>query len=74
LVTNEDDGSMDANSDAAKAPVFISDDELRERWKCSAMKLHRMRRDGRLARPIKPGGGGKNLNYLSHILEVEAAS
>jgi hypothetical protein len=53
-------------------PIFITDAELSRRWHCSVMKIWRMRQDGRLNPGIKPGGGGPNLNYLSHILEVEA--
>jgi hypothetical protein len=54
--------------------VFISDAELCKRWRCSVMKLWRMRQDGRLRKGIKPGGGGPNLNYMLHIEDIEAAS
>ena len=59
------------NLDPAKKP-YLSDVELCERWRCSAMRLWRLRAGGKLDPGIKPGGTGSNLNRMSHILEIEA--
>lgn len=52
---------------------FYTDKELRARWKCSAMKLWRLRQLGKL-HTVKIGGVGINLTPASNIKELEAAN
>jgi hypothetical protein len=56
--------------------VFLTDAELMARWKCSKMKLFRLRRAGRLPAPIKLNGSdtSRNLTPLSVVRALEAAS
>jgi hypothetical protein len=56
--------------DATTETVFYTDKELRERWKCSPMKLWRLRQRGNL-KAIKVGGTGPNLTPLSEVEAVE---
>jgi predicted DNA-binding transcriptional regulator AlpA len=53
--------------------AFFTDKELRERWKCSQMKIWRLRDKGKLPKPIKIGGVGVNLTRVSEIKALEAA-
>ena len=64
---------VDAASEL-KTEVFITDYELRQRWKCSAMKLWRLRDKGKLSKPIKIGGVGYNLTRMSEVIALEAAA
>ena len=56
--------------------VFLTDAELMARWKCSKMKLWRLREAKRLPLPFKPcgGEGGRNLTPLSAIRALETAA
>jgi hypothetical protein len=54
--------------------IFFTDKELRKRWKCSQMKLWRLRRLGKLKKPMKIGGSGINLTPGSEVKSVEVAS
>ena len=56
--------------------IFLTDPELKARWKCSKMTLWRLREAGRLPRPFKPcgGEGGRNLTPLSAIRALETAA
>jgi hypothetical protein len=51
--------------------LWHEDKELLERWKCSKMKLYRMRQDGRL-RSVKIGGTGAWLTSDAEIARIEA--
>jgi hypothetical protein len=65
---------MDGNTgmdDTATEELFFTDKQLRERWKCSHMKLWRLRKRG-LLRPIKVGGIGPNLTPSSEVKAAEA--
>ena len=42
--------------DATCRELFFTDKQLCERWRCSHLKLWRLRRAGKLCRPIKIGG------------------
>jgi hypothetical protein len=61
---------MDTTINAEK--VFYTDEELRKRWKCSSMKLWRLRDAGKL-KSVKIGGVGNNLTPASNVKELEAA-
>jgi hypothetical protein len=54
------------------AEEFFTDKELQARWKCSPMKLWRLRQAGKL-RTIKIGGTGNNLTPASNVKELEVA-
>lgn len=56
--------------DATTETVFYTDKELRKRWKCSAMKLWRLRQKGQL-KAMKVGGTGLNLTPSSEVEAVE---
>jgi hypothetical protein len=60
--------------ETAQNEIFFTDKELRERWKCSQMKLWRLRQLGKLKKPMKIGGRGINLTPGSEVKSVEAAS
>ena len=60
-------------SPSSDSEVFLTDAELRARWKCSDMKLWRLRNSGRLAKPIKLTVGGMNLTRLSDARAAEGA-
>jgi len=49
---------------------FYTDEQLRKRWKCSHMKLWRLRQAGKL-RTVKIGGGGRNLTAASEVKSLE---
>jgi hypothetical protein len=52
-------------------PVFLTDQELAKRWRCSTMKLWRMRKAKRL-HSFQPGGpGGKHLTSLEEVARIE---
>jgi len=51
--------------------VWLTDRELCDRWRCSPMKLWRMRASGKLRKATRPGGTGRNLNRLSEVKAVE---
>jgi len=55
----------------ARAEVFFTDKQLRDRWHCSNMKLWRMRRRG-LLKSFKVGGTGLNLTPESEVKAAEA--
>jgi hypothetical protein len=50
--------------------AFFTDKELRARWRCSQMKIWRMRRRGQL-KTIKVGGTGRNLTSASEVKGAE---
>ena len=50
---------------------FFTDEELRTRWKCSDMKLWRLREKGKLPAPIKIGGSGRNLTPVAAAIDLE---
>jgi hypothetical protein len=53
--------------------AFFTDKELCARWKCSPMKLWRMRNQGKLKRPTKIGGElARNLTHASEVRRLEA--
>ena len=52
---------------------FVHDAELRERWRCSDMKLWRLRKAGKLPKPIKIGGTGLNKTPLEAVEALERA-
>jgi hypothetical protein len=56
--------------------TFLTDAELQVRWKCSKMRLWRLRDEGRLPKPIKLGKSDRshNLTPLSAVRKLEAAS
>src|SRR5262245_30542798 len=51
--------------------MFYVDAELCERWRCSKMKLWRMRRDGKL-NSIRPGDCGQWLTSEDEVRRIEA--
>jgi hypothetical protein len=51
--------------------VWLTDKELCARWRCSPMKLWRMRASGKLRKGTKIGGTGQNLNCLSEVKAIE---
>lgn len=53
--------------------AFLTDQELMARWKCSKMKLWRLREANRLPAPIKLFGseGSRNLTPVSAIRALE---
>jgi hypothetical protein len=51
--------------------VFYRDEELKKRWRCSSMKLWRLRRDGKLY-SIQIGGCGPYLTSGAEIARIEA--
>lgn len=53
--------------------VFYTDRELRDRWKCSHMKLWRLRQQGKLI-SVKIGGAGTNLTPASQVKALEVAA
>ena len=55
-----------------QSQVFFTDQQLCDRWQCSHMKLWRLREQGKLSRPIKIAGAGRNLTPASVVKEVEA--
>jgi hypothetical protein len=54
-------------------PQYLTDRELCARWRCGGMKIWRLRKEGRLPKPFKLGGGptGKNLTALAEVLRIE---
>ena len=56
--------------------AFLTDRELMARWKCSKMKLWRLREANKLPPPIKLFGSEKssNLTPLSVVMALEAAA
>jgi hypothetical protein len=52
--------------------LFFTDKQLCERWHCSLMKLWRLRKAGKLSKPIKIGGSGSNLTPASVVKALEA--
>src|SRR5262245_46940565 len=50
--------------------MFLTDRELCARWRCSKMKLYRMRRAGKIAW-IRPGGCGPYLTHVDEIARIE---
>jgi hypothetical protein len=53
------------------ANEFFTDPQLLKRWHCSAMKLWRLRQEGKL-KSFKVGGKGKNLTAASEVARLEA--
>jgi hypothetical protein len=53
--------------------VYSTDKQLRERWRCSQMKIWRLRHSGALKPPVKIGGvaRGVNLTPASEVLALE---
>ena len=54
--------------------AYITDAELKKRWRCSHMRLWRLRKAGKLSKPFKPGGSGPNLTRVEEIRRIEAAA
>jgi hypothetical protein len=50
--------------------TFLTDKELRARWRCSQMKLWRLRARG-LLKTVKIGGTGRNLTPASEVRGAE---
>jgi hypothetical protein len=50
---------------------FYTDKQLTQRWQCSDMKLWRLRKDGKLPKPLKIGGTGDNLTPLDAVEALE---
>ena len=59
--------------ETSRKKEFVNDAELRERWRCSDMKLWRLRNAGKLPKPIKIGGTGRNLTPLEAVEAMEHA-
>ena len=53
--------------------TFFTDKELCDRWKCSHMKLWRLRKQGKL-KSVKIGGAGTNLTAASEAKALEVAA
>jgi hypothetical protein len=51
--------------------LFFTDKQLCDRWQCSHMKLWRLRKAGKLSKPIKIGGAGTNLTPISVVKALE---
>jgi hypothetical protein len=64
--------TMDA-AQSATEEVFLTDAQLRKRWQCSAMKLWRLRQQGKL-KSVKIGGAGTNLTPASEVKALEVAA
>jgi hypothetical protein len=64
---------MDASTAAPEAETFYTDKQLRERWKCSNMKLWRLRQQGKL-KSVKIGGAGTNLTPASEVKALEVTA
>ena len=47
--------------------------QLRKRWQCSKMHLWRLRQRGKLCKPIKLGGDGRNLTPASSVIQLEVS-
>ena len=62
---------LEQDAPASRGGVFLTDAQICERWHCTQMTLWRKRRDGRLRKPIKIGGVGKNITPLEHVEEAE---
>jgi hypothetical protein len=58
--------------ETAQSETFLTDKELRKRWKCSQMKLWRLRQMGKL-HTVKIGGVGVNLTPASNVRQLENA-
>ena len=56
----------------SREEVFFTDTQLRKRWQCSKMHLWRLRQRGKLCKPIKLGGDGRNLTPASSVIQLEA--
>ena len=54
--------------------VFFTDKELQARWKCSHMKLVRLRASGKLRGTFKVGDTGMNLTPGSEVRALEVPS
>jgi hypothetical protein len=63
--------TLDRDARTSRGRVFLTDAQICERWHCTQMTLWRKRRDGRLRKPIKIGGVGKNITQLEHVEEAE---
>jgi hypothetical protein len=64
---------MDDTTAQADAETFYTDKELRERWKCSNMKLWRLRQQGKL-KSVKIGGASTNLTPASEVKALEVSA
>jgi hypothetical protein len=60
--------------DATFKELFFTDKQLCERWRCSHMKLWRLRQAGKLCKPIKIGGTGANLTPGSVVKAIEGGA
>jgi hypothetical protein len=60
--------------EAKSRELFFTDKQLCERWKCSHMKLWRLRQKGKLTKPIKIGGSGTNLTPASVVKVLEGGA
>ena len=58
---------------AASHETFFTDKVLCDRWKCSHMKLWRLRAAGKL-KSVKIGGSGTNLTPASQVRALEVAA
>jgi hypothetical protein len=56
----------------SNAEIFFTDKELCARWRCSAMKLWRLRQQGKL-KTVKIAGVGVNLTPASEVKALEVA-
>ena len=59
-----------------QSEVYITDDQLCMRWKCSKMTLWRYRKQGALPKPIKIGGrkNSRNLTPMGAVVVMERGS
>ena len=64
---------MDATT-PTNPPIFFTDKELRARWRCSQMKIWRLRQRGLLPPPVKIGGVGWNSTPASEVKALEEAA
>ena len=60
--------------EAKSQELFFTDKQLCERWRCSHMKLWRLRKQGKLTQPIKIGGSGTNLTPASVVKALEGGA
>lgn len=53
---------------------YFTDRQLQKRWQCSPMRLWRLRKNGKLPKPIKICGAGVNLTPASVVFAVEGGA
>jgi hypothetical protein len=58
----------------SREEIFFTDAQLAKRWGCSKMHLWRLRQRGKLSKPIKLGGDGRNLTPGSVVKVIEGGA